>query len=156
MELLRFERPFAVIEVECGRGFYMRSLAHDLGAALGCGGHLAALTRTRCGPFVLEDSIQFEAIQQTGAPSGAVSWLDCVLAPDRAVEHLPAAILGEEHSTQTRHGRPLNLQSPENKESSPRCRAYSSSGDFLAVLDRVSEGQWKPSKVLDSLEKIQR
>ena len=47
VKLLDYTPPHAVVEVSCGRGFYMRSLAHDLGQALGCGGHLKELVRLR-------------------------------------------------------------------------------------------------------------
>ena len=53
LALREWEPPRAVVEVDCGKGFYMRSLAHDLGEAVGCPAHLSALTRTRVGPFSL-------------------------------------------------------------------------------------------------------
>jgi tRNA pseudouridine55 synthase len=49
--------------VECSKGTYIRVLAEDIGAALGCGAHLAALERTAVGPFALEQSIRLEALE---------------------------------------------------------------------------------------------
>src|SRR5439155_528382 len=57
IRLLEFESPEVVIEVECGKGTYIRSLAHDLGQALGCGGHLVALDRTRVGQFSVDSAV---------------------------------------------------------------------------------------------------
>ncbi|NIV31533.1 MAG: tRNA pseudouridine(55) synthase TruB, partial [Anaerolineae bacterium] len=51
LQFLAFRPPLVTIEVECGKGTYIRALAHDLGQQLGCGAHLAALTRLRVGPF---------------------------------------------------------------------------------------------------------
>ena len=56
MTLLDYEWPVIRFEVRCGRGTYVRSLARDIGAAMGCGGCLTALTRTRVGPFNVASS----------------------------------------------------------------------------------------------------
>lgn len=53
--LLHYEYPYATIAVTCSKGTYIRSLAHDLGCRLGCGGHLVDLQRVRSGDFRLED-----------------------------------------------------------------------------------------------------
>lgn len=55
--LIRYEYPELEFKVSCSKGTYIRSLAHDLGQALGCGAHLIALTRTRSGSFLLNDAI---------------------------------------------------------------------------------------------------
>ncbi len=57
IELLNYQYPMLEIEVKCSKGTYIRSLAHDIGQFLGCGAHLFELTRTRSGPFRLEDCI---------------------------------------------------------------------------------------------------
>ena len=54
-----FGIPDSTIVVRCSKGTYVRTLCHDIGAKLGCGGHLAALRRTRCGAFRVEDAIPF-------------------------------------------------------------------------------------------------
>ena len=61
-ELRSYDPPFLDFRVECGSGTYIRSLAHDLGAALGCGGHLAELVRTRVGDFSLAAALTLEEI----------------------------------------------------------------------------------------------
>ncbi len=62
IELLRFDNPHLEIDVDCGAGTYIRSLARDIGEALGCGAHLAGLVRTRSGPFRLADSVTCEQV----------------------------------------------------------------------------------------------
>ncbi|HKC50405.1 MAG TPA: tRNA pseudouridine(55) synthase TruB [Myxococcota bacterium] len=65
-ELMSYEPPFVSLEVDCSAGTYLRSMAHDLGAALGTGAHLYELCRTRSGPFTLEQAITLEALEALG------------------------------------------------------------------------------------------
>ncbi len=62
IELVECNLPFVRVEVWCGKGFYMRSLAHDLGERLGVGGHLHSLTRLGIGPFSIEEAISLTHI----------------------------------------------------------------------------------------------
>ena len=76
LTLTACEPPALEIEVECSKGFYMRSLAHELGEALGVGGHLGSLSRTAVGPFRLDDAVTLDdAVLQarggTGRGAGA-------------------------------------------------------------------------------------
>ncbi len=61
-EITGIEMPMVHFEVECGKGTYIRSLAHDLGSELGSGAYLTALTRTRIGPHKLEDAWELAAL----------------------------------------------------------------------------------------------
>ena len=63
LTLLRFEGDEVDIAVDCSKGTYIRTLAEDIGQALGCGAHLSALRRTVTGPFDLEDAITLEALE---------------------------------------------------------------------------------------------
>ena len=67
IELVAYEAPVARLRVRCGKGTYIRSLAADLGAALGVGAHLTALRRTRVGPFGLSQAVTLEALS-AGTP----------------------------------------------------------------------------------------
>ncbi len=63
LELIDWQPPVATIEVECGKGTYIRSLAHDLGQLLGCGANLKSLTRLRCGFFGIEDAVSMPQLE---------------------------------------------------------------------------------------------
>lgn len=63
IQQIRYEYPELEIVVDCSKGTYIRSLAHDLGQALGCGAHLSALSRTRSGAFTLEECIPQSALK---------------------------------------------------------------------------------------------
>ena len=66
IDVLAYDWPTVRLRVECGRGTYVRAIARDLGDALGVGGHLTALTRTRVGPFTLDRAVPLERIEAEG------------------------------------------------------------------------------------------
>jgi tRNA pseudouridine55 synthase len=62
LELVRYVWPHVELDIRCGKGFYVRSLARDLGEALHCGGHCTAIRRTAVGPFTLDMSSTLERL----------------------------------------------------------------------------------------------
>ena len=68
--VLDWSPPQVTLEATCGRGFYVRSLAHDLGSSLGCGGHLKSLTRLRSGPFKVADALSVSDAEEILAGNG--------------------------------------------------------------------------------------
>ena len=145
--------PIATIEVRCGRGFYMRSLAHDLGQALGCGGHLKTLKRLRCGGFSVSDAASIDEMEERFADG---SWRDATHAPDVALLGLRAVIVGKRGEDMIRNGRAVEGVAGDSPPiDGERGRAYSVDGRFLATL--AYDGglrRWRPEKVfaLDYLE----
>ena len=88
LRLLGCDGMSAEIEVACSKGTYIRTLAQDIGRALGCGAHLTALRRTRVGPFGLERAVALEQLQSLAEPAG-------VLIP---LNELPAGLLPASHT----------------------------------------------------------
>jgi tRNA pseudouridine55 synthase len=152
LRILSWDSPDLLLDVECGTGTYIRSLAHDLGARLGPGAFLAALVRTRSGPFRLEESIALERLEAALADG---SWRDCLYAADTALWDRRAAILGHESEARLRNGQllrfPADVQPPTTHATAPDelLRAYSTDGRFLSLLrwDETQAG-WQPHKVL--------
>ena len=66
IELLEYQWPAASLRIDCGRGTYIRAIARDLGEALGVGGYVSVLRRTRVGPFTIEASTTLEQLQSDG------------------------------------------------------------------------------------------
>ena len=66
-ELTRTQYPEIDFKVNCSKGFYVRTYAHDIGAALGCGGHLSSLRRTRSGKFTLDRAVKVNTLKEAGA-----------------------------------------------------------------------------------------
>ncbi len=104
-ECLAREGDSLKVRVACSKGTYVRTLASDLGALLGCGAHLTALRRTRIGPFELESSISladFEALPETGR--------DAELAPvDALLVHLDVMLLDAGQASSFTHGQAVKV-----------------------------------------------
>jgi tRNA pseudouridine55 synthase len=142
LELLQWRPPFFTIEVECGKGTYIRSLAHDLGQSLGCGAYITRLVRLRCGPFNITDSLTLPQLEDAFRNN---YWQDFLYPMDMVLEHWIAAIVGKEKERAISNGRPLALNISDDKG---QCRAYSLDGRFLAVLRFLpQESVWQPEKV---------
>jgi tRNA pseudouridine55 synthase len=140
--LRSFEAGVAELEVRCGKGTYIRSLAHDLGRALGCPTHLAGLVRTSSGGFSIDEAHTPEELR---ALADQV-WLEqAILALDRPVERRAAAIFAEAHRRDVLAGRDVTLPP---RPGADLCRAYSVEGVFLAVLRRRDGEAWHPEKVV--------
>ena len=74
IELLSYLWPMLTLKITCGRGTYIRSIARDLGMALGTGGHLAGLRRTRVGPFRVEDAAKENRLNQPITQADLLAW----------------------------------------------------------------------------------
>ena len=152
LKLLKFETPIVEFECEVGRGAYLRTVAFDLGELLGCHGHLQGLTRTRSGPFSLEDAITLEELE---AAAAAGTWETLLHPADSVLESWHAALLNEEHTRDTRSGQllildPVRAEFNQLDLETP-CRAYSYDGEFLAILRYRGSGRWHPEKVFSAL-----
>ena len=155
VELLAFEPPLLDIEVECGRGAYIRTLAHDLGERLGCGAHLENLLRTGIGHFRLEEAVTPDLLRRSFKEG---QWPDLLWAPDAALLNWPAAIMGERNERLSRMGRALDLPlTPAARQRGLArgvgCRAYSLAGHLVAVLRYEGQGGlWRPEKVFAAVD----
>lgn len=143
LAIVAWHAPTLLLEVACSKGTYIRSLAYDLGRAVGCGAHLAGLVRTRSGPFKLEESITLETLASACEQSQAGHYLQ---PADKALTHYPALRLSDEEVTRVRHGNPFAATAEENEQA--LARVYNAAGDFIAIA--VWEPQtkkWQPKKV---------
>jgi tRNA pseudouridine55 synthase len=152
LELRRYESPVVEVEMEVGRGAYVRAVAHDLGERLGCGAHLEGLSRVRSGPFSLDGAIGLEQLREAVERD---SWRELLYPADHVLESWYAALLGEQHSLDVRQGRLLAL-APTRSEFNDvaldtPCRAYSHDGAFLAILRYRGGGRWHPERVFAAL-----
>lgn len=142
LEIISFQPPRLELEVECGRGTYIRSLAFDLGERLGCGAFLAGLVRTAYGPFTLENAVTLSELEKI-APGGG--WQSALQPADVILAGWPRAELDSLQTAQVVCGQGVEM--PEPGESG-RLRAYSDDGTLLALLFYdVEAGLWRPRKV---------
>ncbi|MDX1613267.1 MAG: tRNA pseudouridine(55) synthase TruB, partial [Candidatus Promineifilaceae bacterium] len=100
LTVLAWQTPHLTLRVACSSGTYIRSLAHDLGEALGCGGHVVALRRTQVGSFSAEHAIPLDQLSAAN--------LDRHLQPpDRAVTHLPEVRVDNDEAVRLLQGQTL-------------------------------------------------
>jgi len=148
LELTDWQPPIATIEVVCGKGTYIRSLANDLGEVLGCGATLKDLTRLRCGPFNIKDAVSVPQLEEAFRHG---YWQHLVYPLDTVLLHWTAVVVSDSEEQVIKNGGPLaleNYDSPAKLPSGNRCRAYNHDGRFLGVLRFDSKsGQWQPRKV---------
>ncbi|MFC1942100.1 tRNA pseudouridine(55) synthase TruB [Chloroflexota bacterium] len=151
LELISWQPPVASVEVECSKGTYIRSLAHDMGQSLGCGAHLKNLIRTRCGLFDVRDAISMPQLEEAFLYG---YWQYYVYPIDIVLQYQSAIIVNNATEDTIRKGCSLALENKvcqsENGSAEPdRCRAYSLDGRFLGVLYHIPEkGLWHPKKVI--------
>jgi tRNA pseudouridine55 synthase len=136
LDLLAWEPPLLTLDVLCGKGTYIRSLARDLGAALRCGGHLASLRRTAVGAFVIEDAVALAVLE--------LGFHTYLLPPERAVADWPTVTLNDEDTRRARNGMALRLIGVAGN----RARAAGPDGTLLALLTRDGD-VWRPEKVFE-------
>ncbi len=129
IRIIEFAAPRLVLEVDCGGGTYIRSLAHDVGEALGCGGHVADLVRLLCGGFPAEESVTLEQLEDAG--EGPDGWQRHLYPVDRVLRDLKSIKLDRKAEEHLRHGQAVILGRPElDAGYLEECRAYNSEGVF--------------------------
>ncbi len=143
LELVDWQPPVATIEVVCGKGTYIRSLAYDLGQALGCGACLKSLTRLRYGLFDIRDAVSVPQLEDAFCHG---YWQHFIYPIDSVLLHWAAMVVSGDAEQRIKNGRSLVLEAGSSYENC--CRAYALDGRFLGVLRFNSErGQWQPEKV---------
>jgi tRNA pseudouridine55 synthase len=140
IRLLDYDSTAAVgrLEVNSGRGMYVRSLAHDLGAALGCGAYLSGLTRTAVGPMPLTDAVPMATLAAAG--EGWTRWL---LPMDLPLHDWPAVALDAAGAAAVRQGRAV----PAPDTTAGRYRLLGPDGELLAWGEADATRQIQPRAV---------
>jgi tRNA pseudouridine55 synthase len=144
LKLERLQGEELEFSVLCSKGTYVRTLAEDIGEALGCGGHLITLRRTSIGEFCLNEAhtlVQLEAM-------GAAERDACLMPLDRLVLNLPTLELDSVQATRLARGQRLGLTDnhPDGKR-----RLYAE-GRFIGLGELVG-GRLSPSRLLSSIAK---
>ncbi len=143
-ELIEYQPPLLVLEVECGKGTYIRSLAHDLGQLLGCGACLKGLVRKRCGPFTIEGAISLPELERAFHYG---YWRHFLYPLDSVLTGWQAVVIGSEKGAAMKMGQPLTVTGAP-PDAGERFRAYNLDGSFLGVLKfDAQKGEWQPDKV---------
>ena len=158
LELIDWQSHIATVDVECGRGTYIRSLAHDLGQSLGCGASLKSLIRVKYGLFDIKDAVSVSQLEDAFRYQ---YWQHFVYPVDIVLLHWSAVVVDDDTSQAIRNGHPLTLKnlnggekagySKQHPSGSPNhCRVYTPDGGFLGILRFNPEReQWQPETVFE-------
>jgi tRNA pseudouridine55 synthase len=140
LDLLDFDGADAVLALDCSKGTYVRVLAEDLGAALGCGAHLAALRRTRVGRMAVDAAVGFDALEALDLPARRA----LLLPPDALLAGLPRVELDDGDAGRFAHGQRLPLALPP----APRVRVYGRDARLLGVASVDARGVLAPQRLI--------
>ncbi len=138
LHLVHWQAPDLVLDVRCSKGTYIRSLARDIGAALGCGAHLAALRRTAVGSFALADAVPLAALLD-----GACPLETALLPPAHAVAGWQRITLDDAGIRRIRNGLPVSAELDADE-----AQVCDTDGTLVALVRRTEQG-WQPDKVFD-------
>ena len=135
----------ADVVIECSKGTYVRTLAEDLGRALGCGAHVSALRRTRSGPFTLVDSVTMATLSAL-RDNEQLAQMDQLLLPtDAALGGLPLVTLSESGGFYLRQGQPVLVP---NAPCNGMVRVALQDGEFLGVGEILDDGRVAPRRLI--------
>lgn len=157
LEIIDWQPPVVTVDITCGKGTYIRSLAHDLGQSLGCGANLKSLIRLSYGPFDIKTAVSVPQLEDAFHYG---YWQHFVHPIDTVLLHWRAMVVNDATEYVIRSGAPVALandsskitgfleQHPPMPPSETHCRTYTLDGHFLGVLRfNPKRGQWQPKKV---------
>jgi tRNA pseudouridine55 synthase len=146
------DRPVAVVDVECSAGTYVRSLARDLGAAVGSAAYLGALVRTASGPFGLEHAIDLETIRAAAAEDPAA--IERLLLPvDAGLDELPRLTVDAATIGALARGQAAPLPDGAVVAADGPILVVDGAGRLVAVAT-LQDGRLAPDKVLVELAEV--
>ena len=128
LTLLGMEADGIRLRVRCSKGTYIRTLCKDIGEALGCGGCMEALRRTRAGEYTIGEAVPLQTLLDTQEPENYLRTVDTMF------RNHPEVTLTSNQEKRCRNGNAFSVKLPEGTY-----RAYSCSGEFL-MLAKVEDG----------------
>jgi tRNA pseudouridine55 synthase len=146
LNITEWNPPEVRLVMECGRGMYVRSLAHDLGTDLGCGAHLKEITRLHAGPFDISNANTMDQVKEA-CQNG--TWRSLLHPVDYPLLKFKTAIVQRDKEDAIRRGEGIYLGIPsKDAPTNNLYRLYSVDGEFLALLHPGKvRGLWQAQKV---------
>ncbi len=137
----RLDTDSIEVELHCSSGFYVRTLAHELGESLGCGAHVASLRRMGVGPFTVDNAVSLEQLRR----AQCVEDLDFLLIPaDEGLPDLPDVMLSADAAYYLCRGQPVRVSSAPT---SGWVRLYAKEAGFLGVGQVLADGRVAPKRL---------
>ena len=144
LDVVEWRSPALTVDVACSKGTYIRSLAHDLGQALGTGAHLSNLVRTWTGPFRLNEAWTLADLEAALADDPTAEWASISIHPDTIVQGWPAIVVADADRTGWLQGR--TVPGPPSGDETG-VRAYDADGHWLGIGHGSAMGT-RPWKVV--------
>lgn len=145
LELLDFHNPELELRVHCSKGTYVRTLAEDIGKALGVGAHVIGLRRTRVGPYEEDGMITLEQLEQLAQEEGTAG-LDRLLLPlDTGLAQWPEVHLGADSTFYIKQGQPVMVPRAPTEG---WVRIYGVDDQFIGVGEIDDDGRVAPRRML--------
>ncbi len=159
------EGPIARFVIECAAGTYIRSLAHEMGAQLGCGAHLAEIVRTAVGEFTLDQAVTLEDLDAAARSGKLAEW---ILPLERLLPNLPRVTVLPVVERRVRHGSRFNVQVSgiqpgrvQTAQGAPteldagewrpaRLRVFNQQEKLIAIAEAIVPRTYQPVVVLDA------
>ncbi|PWU03968.1 MAG: tRNA pseudouridine(55) synthase TruB [Terriglobia bacterium] len=133
------------LRAHCSGGTYLRSIAHELGKAFGCGAHLHELRRTASGEFVLDQARTLEQLESLAA---AERLIDALVPLADLLPGIPSVFVDDVTALQIRNGRNFPASPFRSQPASRRVKAVTSQGDLVAIGEAVLPNLYHPVVVL--------
>jgi len=164
--LAELEGSIARFVIECSSGTYVRSLAHEMGQKLGCGAHLAEITRTAVGEFSLEQAIPLEELAEA---KRAGKFADCLIRLENLLPNFPRANVLPVIEKRVRHGSKFNISIAQiqagraepppgatmeldgGEAKAPRLRVFGQQDKLIAIAEAVVPRTYQPIVVFEPL-----
>lgn len=141
LEMTGFDGRFLDLDILCSRGFYVRSLAHDLGEALGVGGHVSELRRVAVGDLDVADAVTLDTLEAMDGPADRDA---CLLSADGCLSHLPRVDLSVDATFYLVRGQSVRAGSlPEDGW----VRLYNDDTGFLGLGTVTEDGRVAPKRL---------
>jgi tRNA pseudouridine55 synthase len=140
LDLIDAGRDEAVFEARCGKGFYVRALARDLGRRLGCYGHVSALRRTRVGPFFETDAVRLADLDDDAFRAKALRRVEAGLM------EVPRVVVDSCVAARLRRGQPVLLRGHDAPFDG---FAYAACGGVVVAVGAVEKGELIPGRVFN-------
>jgi len=151
LEVLEWAPPEVVVDVHCSSGTYVRSLANDMGNALGTGAYLVGLRRTKSGRFSLRDATPLRKLQESFQ---AGNWYQFLIPAAEALADWPAVELNPDDVEEVRHGH--RVKAAADATQPDLVRGVSAAGELIALMIPATgedgSAEWQPKKVFFTSE----
>ena len=137
--------PEVDVYIRCSKGTYVRSIAEDLGLALGCGAHVKMLHRVQAGPFLEQQAVSLDALEVLKQKDEFLSLDNLLLPADCAVMHLAKVEMAASEQFYMLQGQPVQISgSPTDGV----VRMYGESGSFLGIGEILDDGRVGPKRLI--------